>query len=94
MLPTPNARKPLEAMEFGCLRYPFLRERLIPHYSCAVIQIPHLTAFAILLFCVRCFNKQRLSRVAKGTGPLKPQQPDANAKVLIPAQVGRDKILD
>jgi hypothetical protein len=47
-----------------------------------------------LLFCIRCFNQQRLSRVAEGTGPLKPQQPGANAKVLIPAQVGRDKILD
>jgi hypothetical protein len=56
--------------------------------------IPPLTAFPILLFCIRCFNRQRLSRVAEGTGPLKPQQPGANAKVLIPAQVGRDKILD
>jgi hypothetical protein len=53
-----------------------------------------LTASLVLIFCVRCFNRQRLSRVAEGTGPLKPQQPGATAKVLIPAQVGRDKILD
>ena len=31
---------------------------------------------------------QRLSRVAEGTGPTKPQQPGAVAKVLIPAQWG------
>ena len=31
---------------------------------------------------------QRLSRVAEGTGPLKPQQPGPCAKVLIPAQWG------
>jgi len=49
----------------------------------------------LVLLCFRCcFNRQRLSRVAEGTGPLKPQQPGATAKVLIPAQVGRDKILD
>jgi hypothetical protein len=56
--------------------------------------IPLLTAIPVLLFCIRCFNQQRLSRVAEGTGPMKPQQPGASAKVLIPAQVGRDKILD
>jgi hypothetical protein len=81
-------------MELGLLAIsPFARE---PDSSlfCAAIRIPHLTAFPILLFCIRCFNKQRLSRVAEGTGPLKPQQPGANAKVLTPAQVGRDKILD
>ena len=33
-------------------------------------------------------NHQRLSRVAEGTGPMKPQQPGAIAKVLIPAQWG------
>src|ERR1700691_5486574 len=53
-----------------------------------------LTALSILLLWIRCCNRQRLSRVAEGTGPLKPQQPGATAKVLIPAQVGRDKILD
>lgn len=31
-------------------------------------------------------NRQRLSRVAEGTGPKKPQQPGASAKVLIPAR--------
>ena len=72
---------------------PFARESYSSLF-CAAIQIPHLTAFPILLFSIRCFNQQRLSRVAEGTGPLKPQQPGANAKVLIPAQVGRDKILD
>ena len=78
----------------GLSAIPVLRESQIPHYFGAAIQIPRLTAFPILLFCIRCFNRQRLSRVAEGTGPLKPQQPGANAKVLIPAQVGRDKILD
>jgi len=33
-------------------------------------------------------NKQRLSRVAEGTGPTTPQQPGASAKVLTPAQWG------
>lgn len=33
-------------------------------------------------------NRQRLSRVAEGTGPKTPQQPGASAKVLIPAQWG------
>jgi hypothetical protein len=33
-------------------------------------------------------NRQRLSRVVEGTGPKKPQQPGASAKVLIPAQWG------
>jgi hypothetical protein len=32
--------------------------------------------------------QQRLSRVVEGTGPKTPQQPGANAKVLIPASVG------
>jgi hypothetical protein len=32
--------------------------------------------------------RQRLSRVAEGTGPKTPQQPGASAKVLIPAQWG------
>ena len=57
-------------------------------------RIPLLTAIRVLLSCICCFNQQRLSRVAEGTGPMKPQQPGASAKVLIPAQVGRDKILD
>src|ERR1700693_2094131 len=56
--------------------------------------IPALTPILVLLCFGCCFNRQRLSRVAEGTGPLKPQQPGATAKVLIPAQVGRDKILD
>jgi hypothetical protein len=56
--------------------------------------IPALTPILVLLCSGCCFNRQRLSRVAEGTGPLKPQQPGATAKVLIPAQVGRDKILD
>jgi hypothetical protein len=55
---------------------------------------PPLTPILVLLCFGCCFNRQRLSRVAEGTGPLKPQQPGATAKVLIPAQVGRDKILD
>ena len=58
------------------------------------VPILFLTALSILLFWIRCCNRRRLSRVAEGTGPLKPQQPGATAKVLIPAQVGRDKILD
>ena len=29
---------------------------------------------------------RRLSRVAEGTGPMKPQQPGSNAPVLLPAQ--------
>ena len=33
-------------------------------------------------------KRQRLSRVAEGTGPETPQQPGASAKVLIPAQWG------
>ena len=47
-----------------------------------------------VMLCSLPVTRQRLSRVAEGTGPLKPQQPGATAKVLIPAQVGRDKILD
>ena len=94
MLATPNAPEPLANDGIGLSAIPVLRESQIPHYFGAAIQIPRLTAFPILLFCIRCFNRQRLSRVAEGTGPLKPQQPGANAKVLIPAQVGRDKILD
>jgi hypothetical protein len=38
-------------------------------------------------------DQRRLSRVAEGTGPTKPQQPGSNAPVLLPAQHGRDKIL-
>jgi|SRR5690242_17337135 len=33
--------------------------------------------------------RQRLSRVAEGTGPTKPQQPGPRTKVLIPARWGR-----
>jgi hypothetical protein len=42
---------------------------------------------ALLSFCC-CWKRQRLSRVAEGTGPETPQQPGASAKVLIPAQWG------
>jgi DNA-binding transcriptional LysR family regulator len=38
-------------------------------------------------------DQRRLSRVAEGTGPTKPQQPGSNAPVLLPAQHGRDKVL-
>src|ERR1700722_8974177 len=55
---------------------------------------PALTPILDLLCFGCCFSRQRLSRVAEGTGPLKPQQPGATAKVLIPAQGGRNKILD
>jgi hypothetical protein len=60
----------------------------------AALAIRLLTRILVLLCLLRCWKRQRLSRVAEGTGPLKPQQPGATAKVLIPAQVGRDKILD
>jgi hypothetical protein len=91
---TSNAREPLATMESGLSAISrFARESDSSLFLRRDL-IPHLTAFPILLFCIRCFNQQRLSRVAEGTGPLKPQQPGANAKVLIPAQVGRDKILD
>lgn len=43
------------------------------------------SGFAIIVLLV---YHQRLSRVAEGTGPLKPQQPGPCAKVLIPAQWG------
>ena len=31
-------------------------------------------------------DQRRLSRVAEGTGPMKPQQPGSNAQVLLPAR--------
>jgi hypothetical protein len=34
----------------------------------------------------RAAYQRRLSRVAEGSGPMKPQQPGSNALVLIPAQ--------
>jgi hypothetical protein len=35
---------------------------------------------------VSAADQRRLSRVAEGTGPLKPQQPGSYAQVLLPAQ--------
>jgi hypothetical protein len=45
-------------------------------------QEPAIARISMLL------DQQRLSRVAEGTGPRKPQQPGPRTKVLTPAQWG------
>src|ERR1700691_6531291 len=76
-------RRPEARMERRKRAHRAVSRRGFPIILCCGL-ILLLTGLSILLFCVRCCNRQRLSRVAEGTGPLKPQQPGATAKVLIP----------
>ena len=57
----------------------------------AVAAIDFAAAFC---YFANAASRQRLSRVAEGTGPLTPQQPGCNCQGANSCPVGRDKILN